>query len=136
MAKRRVDSQIGNLTRNHKNSGIALISLRASSVRHTVGKLLTRATKKNLIHLNRRSTHKVMGLESCKSPNFGNFETPTWDNTNLWKKKICMIIIVKAWPKEFLMDYIDFFMFSIIFQYLNSSKNPKFIMHPCFMFNS
>jgi hypothetical protein len=24
-------------------------------------------------HLNRRSTHKVMGLQRCESPNFGNF---------------------------------------------------------------
>ncbi len=27
-------------------------------------------------HLNRRSTHKVMGPQSHKSPNFGNFKTP------------------------------------------------------------
>ncbi len=26
-------------------------------------------------HLNRRSAHKVMGPQSCISPNFGNFET-------------------------------------------------------------
>jgi len=26
-------------------------------------------------HLNQRSTHKVMGPQSCESPNFGNFET-------------------------------------------------------------
>jgi len=46
-----------------------------------------------------------------------------------------MIIIRKAWLKEFFMDYIDFVMFSTIFQYLNSSKNPKLIMHPCLVFN-
>ncbi len=27
-------------------------------------------------HLNWRSAHKVMGPQSCKSPNFGNFGTP------------------------------------------------------------
>jgi hypothetical protein len=47
-----------------------------------------------------------------------------------------MIIIAKAWPKEFLMDCINFVMFSTIFQYLNSSKNPNLIMHPCLVFNS
>jgi hypothetical protein len=31
-------------------------------------------------HLNRRSTHKIMGLQSCRSPNLGNFETPTWES--------------------------------------------------------
>jgi hypothetical protein len=30
------------------------------------------------LHLNPRSTHKVMGPQSRKSPNFGNFGTPTW----------------------------------------------------------
>ncbi len=30
-------------------------------------------------HLNQRSIHKVMGLQSCKSPNFGNFGIPTWE---------------------------------------------------------
>jgi hypothetical protein len=29
-------------------------------------------------HLNRRSKRKLMGPQSCKSPNCGNFETPTW----------------------------------------------------------
>jgi len=30
------------------------------------------------LHLNRKSTHKVMGLQNHKSPNFGNFGTPIW----------------------------------------------------------
>ncbi len=29
-----------------------------------------------ILHLNRRSTQKIMGLQSCKSPNFKNFRTP------------------------------------------------------------
>jgi hypothetical protein len=29
-------------------------------------------------YLNRRSTHKVMGPQSRRSPNFGNFDTPIW----------------------------------------------------------
>jgi len=33
-------------------------------------------------HLNKRSAHKVMGLQSRESPNFGNFETPTWESQN------------------------------------------------------
>jgi hypothetical protein len=31
-------------------------------------------------HLNWRSTCKVMGLQSCKSPECGNFETPIWES--------------------------------------------------------
>jgi hypothetical protein len=30
-------------------------------------------------HLNRRSEHKVMGPQSCGSPNFENFKTPIWE---------------------------------------------------------
>jgi len=44
MVKRKVKSQIGNLTLDHSNSGIDLISLRVGGVRHTIGKLLRRAT--------------------------------------------------------------------------------------------
>ncbi len=31
-------------------------------------------------HLNQRSTNKVMALQSYGSPNFGNFEIPTWES--------------------------------------------------------
>jgi hypothetical protein len=31
-------------------------------------------------HFNRRSTHKVMRAQSCKSPNFGNFGTFIWES--------------------------------------------------------
>jgi hypothetical protein len=31
-------------------------------------------------HLNARSIRKVMGLQSCGSPNLGNFKTPTWES--------------------------------------------------------
>jgi hypothetical protein len=34
-------------------------------------------------HFNRRFAHKVMGLQSRGSPNFGNFGTPTWES---WDK--------------------------------------------------
>jgi hypothetical protein len=44
MAKRRVESQIGNLTPDHKKSGIDLIFVRADGVQHIVGKLSTRVT--------------------------------------------------------------------------------------------
>jgi hypothetical protein len=44
MAKRKVRSQIDSLTPNHKKSRIDLTPMRASEVRHTVGKLSTRAT--------------------------------------------------------------------------------------------
>jgi hypothetical protein len=44
MAKRRAESQIANLTPDHKKSKINPISLRASGVQHIIGKLSTRAT--------------------------------------------------------------------------------------------
>ncbi len=44
MGKRKVKSQIGNLTPEHKPSRIDPISLHAGGVRHAVGKLLTRDT--------------------------------------------------------------------------------------------
>jgi len=50
MAKRKDGSQIGSLTPNHQKLRIDLISLRTKS--------------------------KVMGPQSCGSPNFGNFRTP------------------------------------------------------------
>jgi hypothetical protein len=31
-------------------------------------------------HLKQRFAHKVMGPQSCRSPNFGNFGIPTWDS--------------------------------------------------------
>jgi hypothetical protein len=44
MAKRRVESQIANLTPDQKKSGIDPIYLAVDDVEHTVGKLSTRAT--------------------------------------------------------------------------------------------
>jgi len=44
MGKRRVESQTGSLTPDHKKSGIDPIPMCAGGVRHTVGKLLRRAT--------------------------------------------------------------------------------------------
>jgi hypothetical protein len=35
-------------------------------------------------HLNQRSTRKVMCPQSCGSPNFGNFGTPTWSPGTKW----------------------------------------------------
>jgi hypothetical protein len=32
------------------------------------------------LHLNWRSTNNIMGPQSCRSPNFGNFGTPTWES--------------------------------------------------------
>jgi hypothetical protein len=32
------------------------------------------------LHLNRRSSHKVMGLQNHRNPNLENFETPTWES--------------------------------------------------------
>jgi hypothetical protein len=72
MAKRKVGSQIGSLTPNHKKAGIDPIPLRAGGMQHTIGKLLTRLQFCFKLHLNQRSTSKVIGLQNRKNPNFGN----------------------------------------------------------------
>jgi len=43
MAKRRAESQTTNLTPDQKKSGINLIYLATKGVKHTIGKLSTRA---------------------------------------------------------------------------------------------
>jgi hypothetical protein len=43
MAKKKAESQIGNMAPDHKKSRIDLTPMRAGGVRHTVGKLSTRA---------------------------------------------------------------------------------------------
>jgi len=44
MAKRKVESQTGSLTLDHKKSGIDLTFVGADGVRYTIEKLLMRAT--------------------------------------------------------------------------------------------
>jgi hypothetical protein len=44
MVKRKVESQTGNLTLDHRKSGIDPISLRTGGMQHAIRKLLTRAT--------------------------------------------------------------------------------------------
>jgi len=36
------------------------------------------------LHFNQRSEHKVMGPQSCGSPNCGNFRTPIWESRTKW----------------------------------------------------
>jgi hypothetical protein len=48
----------------------------ASGVPHIVEKTLTKIQLCFRLHLNLRFAPKVMNLQSRKSPNFGNFETP------------------------------------------------------------
>ncbi len=39
------------------------------------------------LHLNQRSAHKIVGLQSFNNRNFGNFRTPTWeyrDKSDIW----------------------------------------------------
>jgi hypothetical protein len=77
MAKRRVESQIANLTFNHKKSGIDPIYLAAEDMRHIIRKPSMRAITLLRLHLNLRSACKVMGLQNCGSPNWRDFGTPT-----------------------------------------------------------
>jgi len=79
MAKRGAGNQTGNLTFDQKKLRIYPIYLSTNNVRHTIGKLSTRATTL-LQTASPRSVHKVMGLQSRKSLNLGDFETPTWES--------------------------------------------------------
>jgi len=72
MAKRRAGSQTTNLTPNQKKSEIDPIYLFVDGVRHTIGKLSTTTT--TLLQIASQSEAcKVMGLQSCGSPNLGDF---------------------------------------------------------------
>ncbi len=51
-------------------------------------------------HFNRRSTHKIMGLQSRESPNFGNFETPTWVSQPYFEKSVRMRFTLPKWELE------------------------------------
>jgi hypothetical protein len=76
MAKRKAGSQIGNLTRDHKMSGVDPTSVRVSGVQHTVGKLSTKA--KTFLQTLSQSEfeHEVIAPQSYGSSNLGNFGTP------------------------------------------------------------
>jgi hypothetical protein len=80
MVKRKAESQIGNLTPDHKKSGIDLISLRLGGVRHAVGKFSTRAITFVQTSSHRKSIQEVIALQSCGSSNLGNFGTPETKN--------------------------------------------------------
>jgi len=77
MLKRSAGSQIGSLTPDHKKSRIDPIYLAVDNMQHTVGKLSTIATTVLRSHLDPRSSRKVMGLQSRKSPRWRDFGTPT-----------------------------------------------------------
>jgi len=64
-----------------------LVYLIVDDVPHTVGKLSMRATTCFRQHLNPRSTRTFMGLQSCESPGWNNFGTPTresWERKAIW----------------------------------------------------
>jgi len=65
MVERRARSQISNLTPDHKKSGIDPILVCAGGVRHTVGKLLRRAT--SLLQTSSQSEVLVRSYEFPKS---------------------------------------------------------------------
>ncbi len=76
MAKRKAGSQIGNLTRDHKMSGVDPTSVRVSGVQHTVGKLSTRA--KTFLQTLSQSEfeHEVIAPQSYGSSNLSSFDIP------------------------------------------------------------
>jgi hypothetical protein len=60
-----------------------MTSLHASGMPHTMESSRQGLQLCLRPHLNRKFSHKVMGLQSHESPNFENFETPTWES---WDK--------------------------------------------------
>jgi hypothetical protein len=80
MAKRRAGSQTANLTSDQKKSGIDPISLSADGVRHIVESSQQGLQIFFRLHLDPRFARKVMGFQSRRrSPNLGDFGTPTWE---------------------------------------------------------
>jgi hypothetical protein len=88
MAKRRVKSQIANLTPDQKKSGINLIYLATESVRHTLESSRRKLQLCFKPHLNPKFARKVMGLQSRGNPNWRDFGTFEWESRK--KKTIWM----------------------------------------------
>ncbi len=72
--------------------GLTLIYLHSSGVPYIIGKPSTWVQLFFKSHLNRRFSQYFMGLQSCESPNFDNFETPNlgFDNSIL----VCFIFLL------------------------------------------
>jgi len=63
-----------------KKLGIDPIYLSADGVRHTLESSQRRLQLCFKSHFDPRFARKVMGLQSRKSPNLGDFGTPTWES--------------------------------------------------------
>jgi len=88
MAKRKVRSQIGSLTPDHKKSGIDLTPMCADGVRYTVGKFSTRATTLLQTSSQLEVWARTYGLAKLRESNLSNFRTPLWGSRD--KKAIWM----------------------------------------------
>ncbi len=69
--------KIGNLTPDHKKSGIDPTSVCAGGVRYTVENFQWELQLCSKPHPNQSSEHEFITLQSCGSSNFGNFGTPS-----------------------------------------------------------
>jgi len=96
MVERRVGSQIGNLTPDHKKSGIDPIPVCAGGVQHTFGKLFRRATSflqtLSQLEVRARSYERPESRES-KSGQF-------WDSTLGVLRKSAIQMQVQWWDAE------------------------------------
>jgi hypothetical protein len=80
MAKRGAGNQIDNLTPTTKSQE----SPRFLCVQVACD-ILVESSRQRLhlcykLHFNQRFANKIMGPQSRRNPNFGNFETPTWES--------------------------------------------------------
>jgi hypothetical protein len=76
MAKRRVRSQIGKLIKNQESPRFPCVQVVCHILLESSQQQIQLCYK---IHLNQRSAHKVMGPQSCRSPNFGMWTS--WKGT-------------------------------------------------------
>jgi len=88
MAKRKVGSQINNLTPDHKKSRIDLTSVRADVVQYTIGKLLMRTTTLLETSFRLEVWARNYGPAKLRESNFSSFGTPLWESRD--KKAIWM----------------------------------------------
>jgi len=77
MAKRRAKNQIVSLTPDQKKLGIDPIYLASKGMPHNLESSQQELQLCFILHLDPKSTCKIMGLQSCGSLNRRDFGTPT-----------------------------------------------------------
>jgi hypothetical protein len=103
MGKRRAESQIGNLTLDHKKSGIDLFPTSEQRVRHGVEKISTRAT--SLVQTSSRSDLAIRSYKRPKSRDSTRDSFRTISGLQLGSpgKKSHLDVVPEMWRREYYM---------------------------------